>query len=248
MWVIFSKLHIICLQCSVSNWSLLYFQETEVWQYLEKITSLTGLQWNTEKLRYHKWLVVFVKQSTVNKTNEQLFHVFELFSLELAHIRIGIVQEHALSLPVNIATLLNLKSSVFLFLSIFCFSEADLIFLSLWRLLTKQFPKYQQESYFYLKEKRNIWQSTYENETNYFSDIFCPYIISFLVILDIILRKVIKSSKVCMRLRLSGEWNWRSVFSTENSCSIQKFDISVALGIPYQQTVNFGFLQIKKSY
>lgn len=77
---------------------------------------------------------------------------------------------------------------------------------------------------------------------------FCSYIISFLVILDIILRKVIKSSKICMRLRLTGEWNWRSVFSTENSWSMQKFDISVALGIPYQQTVNFGFLQIKKSY
>lgn len=77
---------------------------------------------------------------------------------------------------------------------------------------------------------------------------FCSYFISFLVILDIILRKVIKSSKVCMRLRLPGEWNWRLVFSTEISCSMQKCDISIALGVSYQQTVNSGFLQIKKSY
>lgn len=40
-----------------------------------------------------------------NKTNEQLFHVFELFSLELVHIRIGIVKEHELSLLANMTTL-----------------------------------------------------------------------------------------------------------------------------------------------
>lgn len=52
----------------------------------------------------------------LNNTKEQLFHVFELFSLELVHIRIGIVKERELSLPANITTLLNLKRSVFLFL------------------------------------------------------------------------------------------------------------------------------------
>lgn len=63
-----------------------------------------------------------------NKTNEQLFHVFELFSLELVHIRIGIVKEHELSLLANMTTLLNLKRYVFLFLSIVCFSKGQLIF------------------------------------------------------------------------------------------------------------------------
>lgn len=63
-----------------------------------------------------------------NKTNEQLFHVFELFSLELVHIRIGIVKEHELSLLANMTTLLNLKRYVFLFLSIVCFSKGHLIF------------------------------------------------------------------------------------------------------------------------
>lgn len=133
-------------------------------------------------------------------------------------------------------------------LAFFCFSKTHLIFLSLWRLLTKQFPKYQQESYFYLKEKKKYMTVHIWTWNKLFLWYFCSYIISFLVILDIILRKVIKSSKICMRLRVTGEWNWRSVLSTENSWSMQKFDISVALRIPYQQTVNFGFLQIKKSY
>lgn len=64
----------------------------------------------------------------VNKTNKQLFYVFELFHLKLVHIRIGIVKKHEFSLPANIVTLLYLKRSLFLSLCIVCFSKTPPIF------------------------------------------------------------------------------------------------------------------------